>query len=221
MSLEIFISMSRTRKYVSIFLWSTLVIAMLAVLTTWAGFHLSGGDARDESLSADPILPVFGDVPAFALTDQDNRPFGTDQLRGRAWISSFIFTRCPGPCPRMTQTMRQLQKDLDDPGIQLISFSVDPDFDQPEVLADYARDFGADQRSWRFLTGEKVAIYRVARAFKLTAVDATPDAPIIHSTRFTLIDADGRVRGYYDSLDRDQMRQLRTDAATLGRETMP
>ncbi len=217
--------MGKSRKWAMTALWAVLVAAMVAFIATWASVRLyDRGSASSTAApaAANPIgsaakgtLPVLYDAPTFTLVDQDDKAFGTENLRGRPWIADFIFTRCTGPCPRMTAAMRQLQKDLADPRITLVSLSVDPAFDQPPVLREYAKKFGADEASWRFLTGGKTLIYQIARGLKVTAVEATEDAPIIHSARFILIDGDGQVRGYYVASEADAMERLIADAKAL------
>ena len=94
--------------------------------------------------------PVIGDVPAFEYTDQHGATFGTEQLAGKVWVANFIFTRCTTVCPIFTDKMYQVQhrsKDLGD-SFHLVSFSVDPEYDTPEVLKSYADKHGVNSRMW-------------------------------------------------------------------------
>jgi cytochrome oxidase Cu insertion factor (SCO1/SenC/PrrC family) len=118
-------------------------------------------------------LPVYGSVPDFALTDQRGRLVRRSDLDGNVWIASFIFTNCPDECPLMTAEMARLQSDLAYMNaLRLVSISVDPDRDTPAVLSQYAERFNADPGRWVFLTGDKRAIYRLARdGFRLGIVD--------------------------------------------------
>ena len=118
-------------------------------------------------------LPIYGSVPDFALTDQTGRPVRKADLEGKVWVASFIFTSCPDECPLMTAEMARLQSDLVHiPEIRLVSISVDPERDIPAVLSQYANRFDADPERWLFLTGDKRAIYRLARdGFRLGVVD--------------------------------------------------
>jgi cytochrome oxidase Cu insertion factor (SCO1/SenC/PrrC family) len=116
--------------------------------------------------------------------------------------------------------MARLNRDLPaDPPLRLVSFTVDPDHDTPAVLASYAKSFSAPDR-WLFLTGGREAMHRLSKeGFKL-AVDAsggTADEPILHSTRFVLVDSEGRIRGYYEAFDEASMQKLRRDLETLTR----
>src|SRR5206468_11373309 len=120
-------------------------------------------------------------------------------LAGKPWIADLIFTHCAGPCPVMTGKMASLQKALASSDVRLVSISVDPKNDTPAVLKEYAQKFGADESRWLFLTGDEQAAYDVARGLLLPADPAKADAPIIHSTKFVLIDAAGKIRKYYSS----------------------
>jgi cytochrome oxidase Cu insertion factor (SCO1/SenC/PrrC family) len=124
-------------------------------------------------------LPIYGSVPDFALTDQTGRPVRKADLEGKVWVASFIFTSCPDECPLMTAEMAQLQSDLAHlPDLRLVSISVDPERDIPAVLSQYADRFNADPERWLFLTGDKQAIYRLARdGFRLGIVDPAEPSP--------------------------------------------
>lgn len=151
-------------------------------------------------------LPAYGSVPAFSLTDQTGAEYGSDALAGYVWVADFVFTRCAGPCPRLSRHMAKLQDALgDEPRVRFVSVSVDPEYDTPERLADYAKRFGADTATWSFLTGGKKQIYGlISDGFKLAVRDGElgPDGEpgsgiITHSTRFVLVDAKGQIRGYF------------------------
>jgi protein SCO1/2 len=160
---------------------------------------------------------VLGSVPAFALTERSGRAVGSDDLRGHVWIADFVFTRCPDFCPVLTARMAELQRALgagDD--LRLVSVSVDPVHDTPEVLRDYAVKAGAGD-GWLFLTGPRDAVARLVHdGFKLAFADDGPAAqPITHSDRFVLVDRSLRIRGYYLATDADDLARLRADAAAL------
>src|ERR671931_583227 len=105
-------------------------------------------------------LPVLGTLPAFTLTSEQGIPFGSDDLRGKVWVANFIFTRCPTVCPLLTRKMASLQPRAQQLGgaHHLVSFSVDPEYDSPEVLRSYAAKNGADGARWTFLTGAPEAV---------------------------------------------------------------
>lgn len=161
------------------------------------------------------------DLPDFTLTAvtvDGTSPFDRRAMRGRAWIADFVYTRCAGPCPMLTANMAGLQKRLPI-SIGLLSFTVDPDHDSPEVLTLYAGKFKADPQRWFFVTGDKGEIIRVIRdGFLLPVVESAQAAPgerVAHSTKFVLIDADARVRGWYDGDDPTSLDKLVRDAGRL------
>jgi protein SCO1/2 len=141
-------------------------------------------------------LKHLGEVPEFALTEIDGRAISKKTLLGKVWVVDFIFTRCGGTCPEMTEMMGILQertKDLND--LQLVSVSVDPKFDTVEALTEYATEHGADRSKWWFLKGEKEALVNLAHyGLKL----GSAENPMNHSPKFVLIDAKGAIRGYYE-----------------------
>ena len=184
-----------------------------------------------------PPLQVFAELPAFALIDQDGRSFSLEDLRGRVTVASFIFTRCAGQCPLMTAEMARLarefapdgaQKREGDAAIQLVSFSVDPQWDTPERLAAYANAQGPKESersnersaSWRFVTGEPAEIDRLCRdGFKLALSQdgGTAEEPIAHSTRLVLIDRAAKIRGDYDTAEAGELARLRRELRQLVR----
>jgi protein SCO1/2 len=161
-------------------------------------------------------LPDIGTVPAFQLVNQDNQSFGTEQLRDKIWIADFIYTRCPGPCPMISSRMGEVQKPLQNTDVKLVTFSVDPQRDTPQVLRDYAARLNAEPGRWNFLTGDRETIYRLAKdAFKLATIDDPQGPGPIHSTRMVLVDRRGSIRGYYDALDADAVTRLLADSNHL------
>ncbi|MBI4060165.1 MAG: SCO family protein [Elusimicrobia bacterium] len=163
-------------------------------------------------------LRALPDFALTAVTVEGTFPFDLGALRGRARVANFVYTRCTGPCPMLSASMARLQKSLPE-SIGLLSFTVDPDHDSPKVLALYARKFEADPKRWFFLTGEKAELIRLARdGFLLPVVEnaaATPGERFAHSTKFVLIDPEGRVRGWYDGDDAAALERLAADAKRL------
>jgi protein SCO1/2 len=165
-------------------------------------------------------LPVLGTVPPFSLVERSGRTATLADLRGRPWVAGFIFTRCGGICPAMTARMKDLR--AAQPAVDLVSFSVDPDHDTPQVLQAYARQHGIGER-WLLLTGTVEALHALARdGFRLAAAAVPPeeqqaggDGPFLHSSRLVLVDGEARIRGYYDSADAEALAALRRDLAAL------
>ena len=162
-------------------------------------------------------LPAYATLSDFSLVDQNNDPISLKTFNGKIWIADFIFTRCAGPCPILSSHMQRMQGMLShSPEVVLVSFSVDPEYDTPEVLAKYASTFGAEKDKWFFLTGDREVIFDIARSsLKLSVESETEIAPIIHSTRFVLIDEKGGLRGYYDSNEDGFMNELISDVRIL------
>lgn len=168
-----------------------------------------------------PELPaVLGQVPDFELINRDGSSVRLSDLAGRPWVADFVFTRCALSCPRLTSLMRRLGADA--PGVARVSFTVDPQHDTPEVLADYAAAYAVSDPSWWFVTGAAERIESiVVDGFKLPIVRdpppqaANPDEPILHSNRFVLVDGTGAIRGYYEPTDEAQYEKLLRDLASL------
>jgi protein SCO1/2 len=160
-------------------------------------------------------LPVLGTVPTFTLTDRSGTEVGSAQLAGEVWVADFIFTRCPDVCPALTARMAKLQTALP-ADVRLVSFSVDPTHDTPEVLRAYATRAGA-RDGWLFLTGPRDAVATLLReGFRVAyADDGPPTAPITHSDRFVLVDRELRIRGYYHGGEAEDLARLTQDAAAL------
>jgi protein SCO1/2/putative membrane protein len=146
-------------------------------------------------------LPVLAEVPSFRFTDQNGKAVSTDDLKGHVCVADFVFTRCAGPCPIMTQRMVALAKKVEDPAVRFVSFSVDPEYDTPEVLKKYAAERGATDSRMHFLSGPKDEVYAVARRLLVAAQPGSADHPIIHSDRFLIIDQRGQLRTTYRALE--------------------
>lgn len=162
----------------------------------------------------------YGTVPGFQLSNQNGQPFGSAQLAGKIWIADFIYTTCPGPCPTISSRMSELQKPLEKADVRLVSFSVDPQKDIPEVLRRYAEKLQAEPGRWDFLTGPKSAIYKISHdGFKLAVSDGSDVQGIpVHSTRMVLVDRHGQIRGYYDATEPEAITKLLADTNHLLRE---
>lgn len=161
-------------------------------------------------------LPVYSEVGHFQLTDQNGRAFSGSSLAGKIWVADFMFTHCPGPCPRMTSQMHQVQEATRRmPEVRLVSFTVDPANDSPAVLASYAKVHHASPERWSFLTGPQSTLNQLCRyVFKLGEVDGS----LTHSTRFVLVDQKSQIRGYYDTSEPDSISKLVEDIHELARE---
>ena len=162
-------------------------------------------------------LPVLGAVPAFSLTDTDGAELGLEALRGKVWVADFIFTSCGGPCPAMTEAMAGVADAFKaDDRVRFVSVTVDPDTDTPERLKEYGLKYGARLDQWHFLTGPLEAIQKLAvEGMKVGSVED----PIIHSTRFILVDKAGSIRGYYTGTIPEEVTQMQQAMRQLAEET--
>jgi len=163
-------------------------------------------------------LPVLGTIPPFALTERGGDAIRSEDLAGHVWVADFVFTRCPDFCPALTNRFARLQRDLDvaTDAVRLVSFSVDPTHDTPEVLQGYASRAGA-RPGWLFVTGPRDTVAALLReGFHVAyADDGPPSSPITHSDRFVLVDRELRIRGYYHGTDDADVARLVHDAAAL------
>jgi protein SCO1/2 len=163
----------------------------------------------------------YGAVPEFSLIERSGKSVSLANLRGKVWIADFIYTNCQDTCPLESATMARLQEQLGHNNqLRLVSFSVDPQHDTPQVLTSYAERYQADSARWLFLTGDiKQITHLVQEGFRLSAVPAADstnkDTIILHSSRFVLVDRNGAIRGYYDSLDNIALDRLKRDVRTL------
>ena len=182
-------------------LWSGLLLVLATLLLAFLLAQL-----RVRTFLGEP-LPVYGQVADFTLTNQAGHAVRLADLRGRVWVADIIFTRCAGPCLKMSRQMKELQDALPpSSNASLVSLTTDPDFDTPSILKAYGERFGANPGRWFFLTGPKKEIADLAiQSLKLTAVDTQPQdrqSPadlFIHSTIFVVVDGRAQLRGVFET----------------------
>ena len=183
--------------------------------TIWIGLTLLFGFMSlafvlwfvDFNRSQHPPLPVIGPVADFTLTNQDGKISTLEDFTNHVWVADIIFTRCAGPCPRMTGQMKSLQNLLPaDSAAKLVTLTTDPENDSPAVLKKYGERFNADFNRWAFLTGSKKEIAALASgSLKLSAVpvkiEAQKDAAdlFIHTTIFVVVDKHAQLRGSFET----------------------
>lgn len=170
-----------------------------------------------------PIWPEAG-IEDFSLTERSGKTVKKEDLLGKPWVACFVFTRCAGPCPRVSGQFYQLQKDLKDLDFRLVTFTVDPKNDTPEVLSRYAESVGADPEKWLFLTGDQNEIFHLIEKSFLMPVEENkgparqPGFEVIHTTNVMLVDKEGRVLGKYNAVDDVEMAELRREVRKLVKE---
>ncbi len=229
-----------------------LSIAAGAVFAVWPGLGgrvvgtLRWATSPTQSQGALEQLADYGQVPDFSLIERSSRPVTRADLLGKVWIVNFFYTECPDTCPLQSAHIARLQDGFAaEPDVRLVSISVDPAHDTPQVLAQYATRYGADPARWLFLTGSKDAIYQLAiDGFHLGVVErdeqarrgtsnarawlgpgsawahavSNPDRKLIHSSRFVLVDRQSRIRGYYHGTDWESLERLQANAKIVLRE---
>ena len=162
-------------------------------------------------------LQKYWTLPDFSLTERSGQPLRLGDLAGKVWVADFFYTTCPGPCPMLTSHLGEVQKALGAmPDVRLVSISVDPLKDTPDILRAYADRFKAGDH-WFFCTGEKEAIYGLAHdGFKLPIADGTSEGgPVTHTTRLVLVDKSGAVRGFYEGTTEEGVQGVIRDLRRL------
>lgn len=149
--------------------------------------------------------PVSWEVEDFTFTNQNNEDVSLADLQGEVWLADFVFTNCTTVCLPMMANMTELQEQLKQEGlnVRIVSFSVDPTVDTPEVLKSYAENYGADLSSWDLLTGyspEKIDAFAM-KSFQSVARKPANEDQVVHGTSFYLVDQEGVVRKYYNGID--------------------
>lgn len=169
-------------------------------------------------------LPRYGSIQPFALTNQLGQTTRLADLLGKVWVADVIFTRCAGPCPRMTEEMSRLQGAFPaGSALRLVTLTTDPEYDTAAVLKAYGEKFGADPARWSFLTGPKSDLLRglAIGSLKLSALEKDPaqrendNDLFIHSTVFVLVDKEGFIRGFYESLEPGFQEKIQADIRQL------
>lgn len=166
-----------------------------------------------------PDLPVITQVPEFELISENGQRFGSNDLKGRIYLANFAFSRCPSVCPKMMGDLEKIQKRIRGTGkkVAIVTFTVDPEYDNETVLFDLARKHHANPHVWTFLTGsDKEAMFKLYRDGFKVGVEHNPKDmfDIAHSEKIVLVDAANRVRGYY-SFEKNDVNKLMIDVGLL------
>ncbi|MDP7039208.1 MAG: SCO family protein [Myxococcota bacterium] len=184
----------------------------------WVALIFSWPITRAVRANLPDALPQLGQVAHFSLTNQYGANFNSEeQLAGKIWVANFIFTRCPTVCPAFTKKMFEVQHRVRHlhQAVQLVSFSVDPDYDTPERLLEYAQEHRASPFMWSFLTGPLEAVKStVSESLKNSMGGQRPDGNfegIFHGSHFVLIDGAMQIRGFYNAEDEGSMDELLSD----------
>lgn len=149
--------------------------------------------------------PLNWEIEDFSFTNHNNEEFGSADLKGKVWLADFVFTNCTTVCLPMMANMTGLQEQLNEQGldVQIVSFSVDPLFDKPEVLKSYAENYGADLSTWNLLTGytpQEIDDFAMDN-FRTLARKPENDDQVIHGTYFYLVNQEGVIMKSYEGLN--------------------
>jgi protein SCO1/2 len=195
------------------------LIALLGLAACAEGSSPVVAGAGSSGPSTDPTAsdPAdFGALPDFRLVSQAGQEVTLADLRGHPLVIAALYSTCNGPCPSIADALRRLQRDLADTDVRLVTVSVNPTVDTPEVLARYAAAKGADPERWTFLTGDEAEVQRLVREGFFLAVERSAPAELLegadevtHDTRLLVVDRDGHRRGWYQGTDEGQLARLR------------
>ena len=161
-------------------------------------------------------LPVLGTIPEFYFTDSQDKIISRADLDGKVWVADFIFTTCNMACPVLTGNMNLVHKEFqNNDNVRIVSISVYPEYDTPEVLKKYASQYDANTNRWHFLTGPEENVQDVIKnGFKMGDYEDI----IFHSEKFALVDQKGRLRGYYSGMQTEDVTRLKKDMKKLLKE---
>ena len=158
------------------------------------------------------VLPVLNTVPSFQLVDQTGAAFDGGRLSGKIWVANFMFTSCTATCPRQSTLLQRVQRET---AADLVSFTVDVARDTPEVLAAFAKRYGADSGRWHFLTGAVGTLNQLAYdVFQVGNVDGKLE----HSSRLLLVDPKRAYRANYPTTGEESITRLLADIKQLEKE---
>lgn len=220
------------------FILPLLVVSVVGLALSIAGLVMlsrrgaSTGAEAPSAASAPDVEAIGLSIPEFTLVDQAGAPRDQSIFDGQVTVVSFLFTHCPFACPMITASMNDVAERLRDAPVRLVSFSVDPQRDTPQRLAEYAQRNGADTRRWTFLTGEQATIDSIVRGALQFELAPDPDVPIqlpdgssmaniIHPTKLVLVGPDRRVLGFYESALVEDLGKLAARARRAARELKP
>lgn len=175
--------------------------------------------------AVDPELLRIGRghvIGEFSFTNQEGKVISSKDVEGKVYVAEYFFTTCGTICPIMTKQMMRVQEAMkDEKDFKILSFTVDPFNDDVEQLNNYANNHKANAEQWWFLTGTKEDLYSLARKsfFLLKPAEAQnlgdAGSDFIHTNNFVLVDREGRIRGYYDGTNFEEVDQLIKDSQLL------
>jgi protein SCO1/2 len=203
-----------------------ILIVMVLISAVFAlYFAFSSEEAPSEQpqqQSQNDVTDLNWSIPAFQAVDQTNKPVTLDTVKGQVWLTHVLFTRCPDICPPMTANMAKVQQALakEKIPVKIVSFTIDPEHDKPEVLKTFGEKYGVDFANWHFVSGYSFDDIQqlVKQAFKgqVSQVSSSDPNRVLfnHPSQFYLIDQTGKVRKFYDGIKPD-IKQITTDVKEI------
>lgn len=209
-----------------------IVVALVFIIGIFITYQMNKPKEKLRIFTPADINPILVDstlknknikhrIASFNLIDQNGNSFTEKELEGKIYVTDFFFTTCPTICPKMSDNLKNVYAAFkNDNDIMLVSHSVTPEIDTPEILAEYAKKYDADRSKWVFLTGAKTEIYELARKsyFVVTDEGTGDEHDFIHTENFVLIDKEKRIRGYYDGTDEKEIERLIKEINILKKE---
>ena len=159
-------------------------------------------------------ISKYHTISDFSFTNQNGKSITQKDYEGKIYVADFFFTTCKSICPKMTTNLVEVQKAfLHNPKVKLLSFSVMPDIDSVSVLKEYAKINGVIDSKWNLVTGDKKAIYAMARKSYLAVKQGKPEElyDMVHTENFVLVDSKRRIRGFYDGTKKEEIKRLIED----------
>jgi protein SCO1/2 len=159
-------------------------------------------------------ISKYHTISDFSFTNQNGKSITQKDYEGKIYVADFFFTTCKSICPKMTTNLVEVQKAfLDNSKVKLLSFSVMPDVDSVSVLKEYAKINSVIDSKWNLVTGDKKAIYAMARKSYLAVKQGKPEElyDMVHTENFVLVDSKKRIRGFYDGTKKEEIQRLIED----------
>ena len=163
-------------------------------------------------------ISKYHTIADFSFVNQNGKTITQKEYEGKIYVADFFFTTCGSICPKMTTNLAEIQKAIRyNPKVMLLSHSVLPDTDSVPVLKQYALKNGVIDSKWNLVTGDKKAIYTMARKSYLAVKLGKPNElyDMVHTENFVLVDTKRRVRGFYDGTKKEDVQRLIADIEFL------
>ena len=193
-----------------------MLLVILLPLLAFTGWSAWESLKNEPAVKSDSLLNSGKknvELMTVDFIDQNGNDLSIEDMNGKVYIVNFFYATCPSICPRMNNQLRRVQDSFSADELQMLSFTVEPEKDDQEVLSNYAFNFGSRPDQWHLLTGDKGKIYLAARnLYRVETIDKTTDEDeIIHSELVVLMDEDQRIRDYYKGTEEDDIDRLIQD----------